>query len=150
MAIKDIRPIHNEKEHKAALARIEALWDCKPDTPDAIEFEVIGILVDAYEKAAFPISPPNPIDAIKFRMEQMNYSRKDLENVIGTRGRVSEILSGKRDLSIKMIRRIHAQWGIPLPSLVGEAPKRAPRRKTATSKKTTKRKASAPSRSAAR
>jgi HTH-type transcriptional regulator/antitoxin HigA len=114
----EIRPIKTESDYEAALARLEAIWDPEPDTPEADEFELLAMLIDAYEQRHFPISPPDPIEAIKFRMDQMGFSRKDLEPFIGSRGRVSEVLNGKRDLTLEMIRRLHAGLNIPFESLI--------------------------------
>jgi len=116
----DIRPIKTESDYEAALARLEAIWDPEPDTPEADEFELLATLIDAYEQRHFPISPPDPIEAIKFRMDQMGFSRKDLEPFIGSRGRVSEVLNGKRDLTLGMIRRLHAGLNIPFESLISD------------------------------
>ena len=99
---------------------MEALWAAEPDTAEGDRLEVLLILVDAYEKTHHPIDSPGPVDAIKFRMEQMNLTRKDLERYIGSRGRVFEVLNRKRDLSLPMIRRLHHGLRIPLESLMGE------------------------------
>ena len=100
------------------MSEIELLWGSKPDTPKGDNLDVLVILVDAYERDNYPIDPPDPIEAIKFRMEQSGLDRKDLEPFIGSRGRVSEVLNRKRELSIKMIRELHANLQIPLESLV--------------------------------
>ncbi len=114
----DIRPIKTEDDYNAAIADVEGLWGAEADTPDGDRLDVLMDLVEAYETKHYPIDPPNPIEAILFRMEQMNLSRKDLEPLIGGRGRVSEILSGTRPLSITMIRNLHASLDISLESLV--------------------------------
>lgn len=114
----DIRPIHNESDHDVALARLQTLMDATPGTPEGDEFEVLVTLVEAYEAKHFPIDPPDPVDAIRFRMDQQGLSRKDLEPYIGHSGRVSEVLNRRRVLSLDMIRRLHEGLGIPLESLI--------------------------------
>lgn len=113
-----IRPIRNEADHKAALARIDEIWDPKPGTDEADEFEVLGILVEAYEREHFAMPNPTPLEAIEFRMEQAGYTRKDLERLLGSRARVAEVLNGKRGLSIEMVRALNAQWGIAVDVLL--------------------------------
>ena len=113
-----IKPIKTEKDYNDAMSEIELLWCSKPDTPKGDKLDVLITLVEAYERANYPIDPPDPIDAIKFRMEQSGLDRKDLEPYIGSRGRVSEVLNRKRELSIKMIRELHTNLQIPLESLV--------------------------------
>lgn len=114
-----INPIKTEADYEAALARIEALWGAEEDTPEGDELEVLFTLVEAYEAKHYPIEPPDPVEAIKFEMENRGLKRKDLEPYIGSRGRVSEVLNRKRSLSIEMIRSLHKGLGIPLESLVG-------------------------------
>jgi HTH-type transcriptional regulator/antitoxin HigA len=113
-----IKPIKTVKDYNAAMSEIELLWCSKPDTPKGDKLDVLITLVEAYERDNYPIDPPDPIDAIKFRMEQSGLDRKDLEPYIGSRGRVSEVLNRKRELSIKMIRELHTNLQIPLESLV--------------------------------
>ncbi len=115
-----IKPIHTRADHAAALATIERLWDAKPGTRDGDTLEVVATLVDAYEREHTPIVPPTALEAIKFRLEQEGKSRKDLEAILGTRGRVSEVLSGRRALSLAMIRGLHESLRIPLEVLVLE------------------------------
>lgn len=130
-----IKPIRTKADHAAALAEIERLWDAKPGTPAGDRLEVLATLVDAYEGEHTPILPPDPIEAIKFRLEQQGKTRKDLEPIIGTRGRVAEILGRRRSLSLEMIRGLHRELDIPLAVLVAETkielarPKVAPRTK---------------------
>lgn len=114
----NIKPIKSEHDHRAALARIEQLWDAEPNTPEGDELEVWVTLVTAYEEKEFPIDEPDPIEAIRFRMEQLGLVDKDLVPFLGTRSRVSEILNRKRSLSIKMIRSLHAGLRIPLNCLI--------------------------------
>lgn len=114
-----IRPIRTDADHLATLRRIENLMDAEPGTPAADELDVLATLAEAYEDRHFPIADPDPLAAIRFRMEQLGLSRKDLEPLLGSRGRVSEVLNGRRALSLQMIRRLHSELGIPLESLVG-------------------------------
>jgi HTH-type transcriptional regulator/antitoxin HigA len=116
----NIKPIRSKKDHARALARIEALWDAAPGTRRGDELDVLTTLVEAYERQAYPIDPPDPIEAIKFRMEQAGMDRSDLEPFIGSRARVSEVLSRKRALSISMIRKLHKALGIPPAVLISE------------------------------
>ena len=95
--------------------------DARPGTRNGDELDILTTLVEAYEAKYHAIYPPNPIEAIKFRMDQLGMTRKDLEAMLGGRGRVSEILSRKRGLSLEMIRRLHRTLGIPLESLIGTA-----------------------------
>lgn len=116
----NIKPIRSKKDHARALARIEALWDAAPGTPRGDELDVLTTLVEAYERRVYPVDPPDPIEAIKFRMEQAGMDRSDLEPFIGSRARVSEVLSRKRALSISMIRKLHKALGIPPTVLISE------------------------------
>lgn len=115
------RIIKNEKEHKAALARIDQLMDARPGTPQADELELLAALVEIYEEEAFPIDEPDPIDAIRFRMEQQGLKSRDLVPYLGSRSKVSEVLSRHRRLSLPMIRRLSAGLGIPAGVLVRES-----------------------------
>jgi len=122
----EIKPIRNEKDYDAALAEVERLWGAKSGTPRGDRLDVLATLIEAYEERRFPFALPDPIEAIKFRMEQQGLTRKDLEAMIGTRTRIAEVLSRKRSLSIAMIRRLHDKLGIPAevlirPSRTGEA-----------------------------
>lgn len=114
-----IHPIRTRADHAAALARIEALWQARPGTPAHDELEVLGILVAAYEDRQWPILPPDPVDAIRFHMEQNGLRQKDLAGVLGSASRASEILHRRRALTVEMIRAVHKAWAIPLDSLVG-------------------------------
>ena len=116
----DIQPIKNEQDYDHALAEIERLWGSKEGTKDGDKLDILLILAENYDDKNHQISPPNPIEAIKFRMEQMNLTRKDLEPYIGSRGRVSEVLNHRRKLSLNMIRSLHANLSIPLESLISE------------------------------
>ena len=116
----DIQPIKNEKDYSKALAEIEMLWGSEEGTERGDKLDILLVLAEDYENKHHQISPPDPIEAIKFRMEQMNLTRKDLEPFIGGRGRVSEIMNYRRALSINMIRNLHSNLSIPLESLINE------------------------------
>ena len=92
----ELKPIRTEADHAAALAELEILWGAKDGTPEGDRLDVLATLIDAYETIAYPMDPPDPIDAIQFRMEQMGLTRKDLEPFIGTRARLTEVLNRKR------------------------------------------------------
>ena len=115
----NIQPIKTEADYDRALARISELWGADPDTPKGDRLDVLITLVEAYETEHHPVDPPDPVDAILFRMEQQGLTRKDLEPILGSRSRVSEVLNRKRNLSLEMIRGLHNQLNIPLESLVG-------------------------------
>jgi HTH-type transcriptional regulator/antitoxin HigA len=115
----NVRPIRTQRDHAAALRRIDELMDAEPGSVASDELDILATLVQVYEDRHFPIADPHPLDAIRFRMEQLGLTRKDLEPLLGSRGRVSEILNGRRALSIQMIRTLHRELGIPLESLVG-------------------------------
>lgn len=114
----EIKPIRTEADHVAVLAQIERLWDAPDGTPEADRLEVLATLVDAYEAKHHPIDPPDPIEAILFRMDQLGLSRRDLEPYIGAHSRVSEILSRRRSLTLQMIRKLHEAFGIPAEVLI--------------------------------
>jgi HTH-type transcriptional regulator/antitoxin HigA len=101
-----IKPIRTAREYRAALAELEKVWGADAGTPEADRGEILVMLIDAYEREHEPIPPPDPVEAILFRMEQLGMSRRDLEPLLGSRARVSEILNRKRNLSIDMIRRL--------------------------------------------
>jgi HTH-type transcriptional regulator/antitoxin HigA len=113
-----IKPIRNDEELQAAFQRLEAIFQAEPGSPEADEMEVLVTLIEAYENKHYAITPPDPIEAIKFRMEQQNLSARDLEPYIGGNGRVSEVLNRKRPLSLKMIKRLHDGLHIPYESLL--------------------------------
>ncbi|MBL7914899.1 MAG: helix-turn-helix domain-containing protein [Bacteroidia bacterium] len=112
--------IKTEKDYQIALKRLEVIFDSKKGSKNGDELELLSLLIDNYEKEKFPIDLPDPIEAIKFRMEQLGYSQKDLTEVIGLKSRVSEILNRKRKLTLEMIRKLHAVLGIPTEVLVRE------------------------------
>jgi HTH-type transcriptional regulator/antitoxin HigA len=114
-----IQPIKTEQDHSAAVKRIEKLMGAKPGSVEGDELDMLATLVCAYEEKHFPMDPPDPLAAIQFRMEQQGLTRKDLEPMIGSRARVSEVLTGKRRLTLPMIRRVRDGLGISADLLVG-------------------------------
>ena len=122
------RIIHTEAEHNDALTALDRLMEIDPEsgTPEADELELLALVLEDYEKARWPIGLPDAVDAIRFRMDQQGLTQRDLEPFIGSRARVSEVLAGKRALSLRMIRAVHEGLGIPLEVLVRE-PRRAQR-----------------------
>ncbi len=116
----DIKPIRTEADYDEAQAEIGALLEAPEGSPAADRLEVLSTLVESYEERHHPIDPPDPVEAIEFRMEHMGLTRKDLEPLIGGRGRVSEVLNRKRRLSLSMIRNLHASLGIPAEVLIRE------------------------------
>lgn len=114
----DITPIKTEADFRAALAEIERLWDAEPDTPDGDRLDVVMTLVEAYERRHHPMPPADPIAAIEFMMEQRGMTRADLEPIIGSSGRVSEVLNRRRALSVSMIRRLSDALRIPAEILI--------------------------------
>ncbi len=115
----DIHPIRNKRDHARALKRVEKLWGARLGTSAAEELEVLATLIDSYEAKHHPVDPPDPIDAIVFRIEQLGLTRADLVPIIGSRSRVSEVLNRRRDLTIAMIARIRDKLGIPADTLIG-------------------------------
>lgn len=114
----DIKPIRSQDDYERAMAEVERLWGAATGTAKGDRLDVLATLIDAYERDHFPIEAPTPVEAIKFRMEQQGLTRKDLESVIGSRGRIAEVLSGKRQLSVAMIRKLHDELGIPADVLI--------------------------------
>ena len=114
----EIKPIRSEADYAEALSEVEQLWGAPSGTLDGDRLDVLATLIDAYEDEHHPIDPPDPIEAIKFRMEQQGLTRKDLEAIIGTRTRVAEILNRRRGLSIAMIRRLYEKLGISAEVLI--------------------------------
>ena len=114
----NIRPIRNEEDYRDALHRIEVLMDAQENTPEGDQLDVLATLVEAYERKTYPMDLPDPVEAIKFHMEQNEMTPKDLEPVIGRRNRVYEVLNHTRPLTLKMIRNLHGQFGIPAESLI--------------------------------
>ena len=116
----EIHPVKTEADYESALEEIDRLWGSPEGSADGDRLDVLLVLVEDYEAKHHAIDLPDPIEAIKFRMEQMNLTRKDLEPIIGSRGRVSEVFNRRRSLSLPMIRRLHSSMHIPWESLVRE------------------------------
>jgi len=118
-----IKPIHNEADYEAALAAVSPMFDNEPEPgTEAGDFlEIMILLIEKYEQEHFPIEAPDPVEAIKFRMEQMGLTAKDLVPAIGRPNRVYEVLNNKRALTLPMIRNLHEMFNIPLASLIGTA-----------------------------
>lgn len=118
-----LKPIRSEADYQAALRAVAPYFDHEPQpgSDEADQFEVLLLLIEHYEASHYPIAPPDPIEAIRFRMEQAGLTPKDLEPMIGRLNRVYEVLTRKRPLTLPMIRRLHAGLGIPAESLIGEA-----------------------------
>jgi HTH-type transcriptional regulator/antitoxin HigA len=115
---REMKPIRNDEDHAAALAAIESLWRAAPGTPEHDRLEVLAMLVDDYESRRWPIEPADPVDLIRYVVEQRGLTRKDLEAAIGSRARVSEILNRRRPLTMKMAWRLHEAFGIPADALI--------------------------------
>ena len=115
-----VRPVRTEADYDAALAEIDALMDAAPESPEGDRLDVLVTLVQAYEARHHAVTPPDPVAAIRFRMEQLGLRPRDLEAYIGGRGRVSEVLTGKRPLTLPMIRRLAAGLGVPAEVLIRE------------------------------
>jgi HTH-type transcriptional regulator/antitoxin HigA len=109
----DIRPIKTEQDYNNSIRRIEELWGAKKDTAEGDELDLLITLVESYEIKHYPIAPPDPVDAIKFRMEQMDMTKADLVKYIGSQSRVSEILNRKRTLTLKMVKSLYRGLKIP-------------------------------------
>ena len=121
----NITPIRTKADHKAALKVIESLMSAKANTPEGDRLDVLVTLVEAYERAHFPMDLPDAVDAIKFRMEQSGLTPADLAPVIGRMNRVYEVLSRKRPLTLRMIEGLHAKFGIPAESLLKQSARKA-------------------------
>ena len=113
-----LKPIRTKKDYSQALEKLEGIFDAKKGTESGDELEILSILIEKYENENFVIELPDPIEAIKFRMEQMGYNQADLANVIGLKSRASEILNKKRKLSLEMIRHLHNKLNIPTDVLI--------------------------------
>ena len=126
-----VRPIHTEEDYDAALALVDTLMDAEPGTPEGDRLDVLVTLIEAYEARHWAITAPDPIEAIRVRMEQKGLRQRDLEPMIGSRGRVSEVLARKRALTLPMIRKLAAGLGLRADILIQESPARRadPRRK---------------------
>jgi HTH-type transcriptional regulator / antitoxin HigA len=113
-----IRPIRNEADYDAALKRIDQLFAARKGSKDGDRLEVMLALVAAYEAKHWPIDPPDPIDAIRFRMQQAGYTQSDLAKLLGSRSRASEVMRRRRPLTMRMAWRLNREWGIPAESLI--------------------------------
>lgn len=114
----ELRPIRSEADYDAALEEVEHLWGAKGGTPEGDRLDVLATLIEVYEAKHYPMDPPDPVEAIRFRMEQQGLTRKDLEPMIGPRNRVADVLNRKRGLSIDMIRQLHEHLGISAEVLI--------------------------------
>jgi HTH-type transcriptional regulator/antitoxin HigA len=117
---KVIRPLRSEADYDAALAEIERFFDNapKPGTPKADRFDLLALVIEDYEKRHWPIEPPNPVDAIRYRMETGGYTQADLGRLLGSRQRASDVLARKRRLTMQMAWKLHREWGIPAEALI--------------------------------
>lgn len=122
---RGLKPIRTKRDYDAALKEVERLWGAKSGTAEGDRLDVLATLIDVYEAEHYPMDPPDPIEAIKFRMEQQGLTRRDLEEIIGTRTRIAEVLNRKRGLSITMIRRLHERLGISADVLIQPSRKKA-------------------------
>jgi HTH-type transcriptional regulator / antitoxin HigA len=120
----NIKPIKNERDYERALRRVESLWKSPEGSPESDELDVLATLLEAYERVHYPIDVPDPVEAIKFRLEQEGKDSRALIGVIGQRTRVYEVLRGKRSLSLNMIRELHDKFGIPANVLIQPGHKR--------------------------
>lgn len=114
----DLKPIRTEADYEEALIEIERLWGAKSGTPEGDRLDVLATLIDVYEAKHYPMDPPDPVEAIRFRMEQQGMTRKDLEPMIGPRNRVADVLNRRRSLSIDMIRKLNSHLGISAEVLI--------------------------------
>lgn len=114
----NIKPIKNDADYRAALKEVESLMTAEPNTPEGEKLDILVTLIEAYERKHFPLDLPDPVEAIKFEMEQKGLTIKDLEPMIGKSNRVYEILNHKRSLTLKMIWKLHQELGIPAESLI--------------------------------
>jgi HTH-type transcriptional regulator/antitoxin HigA len=129
MAKKAIRPLRGEKDYDAALAEIERYFakPPKPGTPDADRFDLLALVIEDYERKFWPIDPPNPVDAIRYRMETGGFTQSDLGRLLGSRQRASDVLGRKRGLTMQMAWKLHREWGIPAEALIQPQNKRGRR-----------------------
>jgi len=114
-----IKPVKTKEDYESALNEIQNLWEAEPDSADGDRLDILITLVEAYEEIHYPIDPPDPVEAIKFRMEQQGLRKIDIARYMGGKNRVSEVLSRKKPLNLKMIRNLHKGMGIPYESLMG-------------------------------
>ena len=130
MAKKVIRPLHTEADYDAALAEIERYFEREPKrgTAEANRFDLLALVIEDYEQKHWPIDPPDPVEAIRYRMEIGGYTQADLGRLLGSRQRASDILSRKRRLTMQMAWKLHRDWDIPAEALIRPGPRRAPRK----------------------
>jgi len=114
----NIKPIKTKKDYYAALERLDVIFNAKKGTSEGDELEILAMLIENYENEHFPIGFPDPVEAIKFRMDQLGYTQSDFAEVVGLKSRASEILNKKRKLSLDMIRQIHDRLRIPTEVLI--------------------------------
>lgn len=118
--IMELKPIKNEKDYEAALARMEEIFDAAEDTKEGDEAEILSLMIEDYENRHYPLEPPDPIEAIRIRMEEQNMKQKDLVEYFGSKSIVSEILNRKRKLTVEMIRKLNRELDIPASVLIKE------------------------------
>ena len=121
----EVKPIRTKRDYKAAVKQLELLWGAKSGTADGDRLDILATLIDAYEAKHFPTDPPDPIEAIKFRMEQQRLTRREFEQIIGSRAHATDVLNRKRQLSIEMVRRLHDRLGISAEVLIRRSRGRA-------------------------
>ena len=117
----EIKPIKTDADYRAALKEVESLMSAEPNTPEGEKLDILATLIEAYERTHFPLDLPDPVEAIKFEMEQKGLTIKDLEPMIGKSNRVYEVLNRKRSLTLNMIRKLHQELGIPAESLIKQS-----------------------------
>jgi len=115
----EIHPIHTDADHKAALAEIERIFDAAPGTPEADKLDILATLVERYEEQRWPVPEGDPVEIIRFMMEQRGEGQAGLARLFGSASRASEIINRKRALTMEMVRRLHREWGIPAELLIG-------------------------------
>jgi antitoxin component HigA of HigAB toxin-antitoxin module len=115
-----IEPIKNDTDHKAALARVQAIWNAEPGSPEFFELEALATLIEHYEDKRWPARATAPLEALKFAMEQQGYGQADLASLLGSRSRASEVMNGKRQLTLDQIRKVARAWRVPAALLIGE------------------------------
>lgn len=135
MAKKTIRPLRNEADYEAALAEIERYFDKAPKqgTPEADRFDLLALVIEDYERKNWPIDPPSPVDAIRYRMEIGGYTQADLGRLLGSRQRASDVLKRKRRLTMQMAWKLHREWAIPAETLI--QPEKSDKSRRPTSKR---------------
>jgi HTH-type transcriptional regulator/antitoxin HigA len=122
MKLPKLKLIRDERDYEQALAAVEKLWDATPESPAHDALGVLALLIEDYERRNFPLEDPDPVEAIRFRLEQLGREPSSLSEIIGSRGRVSEILNGRRKLSLRMIRKLHDELHIPFEALIPARP----------------------------